>query len=197
MSPPPALDARTPWALFLDVEALLERSTVSIQDLARLGALYERVDGALILLSERSVEEIDDLFYPLRAPCAGLHGLERRDAQGSEHRPRTDPRLAHVRPYLPCPDGAPAWLQARLSKTRALRAFLDEQPCCDRVPVYLGDDRTEEAAFEVVQECGGLTVRIGADVASSAQFCLLSADAAWDWLTTLLASSAEAPRASH
>jgi trehalose 6-phosphate phosphatase len=42
----------------------------------------ERLDGAVALVSGRSVEYLDEIFAPLRLPSAGLHGVERRQASG-------------------------------------------------------------------------------------------------------------------
>jgi trehalose 6-phosphate phosphatase len=43
-------------------------------------------DGAVALVSGRSLAQIDELFAPTHWPAAGLHGLERRDAAGRVHR---------------------------------------------------------------------------------------------------------------
>jgi trehalose 6-phosphate phosphatase len=247
MNAPPSLDPNTPWALFVDVDVLLDTGMPSTSStaapiplLAMLGALYERLSGALILFSSHSVAEIDALFYPLRAPCVGLHGLERRDAQGSEHRPRTDPRLAHVRPYLveygaahpgmflqDCgaalvyryenaprcerfarhaleqalrllgdgyqlrvSRGASELLPVTVSKARAVRAFLNERPCRARVPVYVGDEHTDELVFSYARRSGGFGVRVGTTVDSPAAFSLASVRASLEWLGTLFQSPA-------
>jgi len=71
--------------LFLDVDGcLLEFSDtpegVAVPPLlpARLDALSQRLEGALALVSGRTLASLDRLFAPLRLPAAGLHGLERR-----------------------------------------------------------------------------------------------------------------------
>ena len=86
--PPPSLD----WCLFLDVDGTLIEltdsplATFASPDLkALLGAVAERLGGAVALVSGRSVEYLDALFAPLRLPAAGLHGVERRKASGSMH----------------------------------------------------------------------------------------------------------------
>jgi hypothetical protein len=123
------------WALFVDVDAWLvarphaAHTSISIRTLALLGALFDRLHGAVALLSARPIQDLDELLYPLRAPCAGLQGLERRDALGGEHRLRTDSRLAHVR-SLP---------QAReVVSEMTLAAFLAEEPFRGRRPLWLG-----------------------------------------------------------
>jgi trehalose 6-phosphate phosphatase len=75
--------------LFLDVDGtLIELSDTPFDvhaddDLKRLlQDVSARLGGALALVSGRSIEYLDALFAPLRLPCAGLHGVERRTAQG-------------------------------------------------------------------------------------------------------------------
>lgn len=85
LPPPPPLSER--WALFLDVDGTLvpfaddpEQVYVSPGLVARLGVLADAMDGALALVSGRSVEMLDRLFAPLKLAAAGLHGLQRRRA---------------------------------------------------------------------------------------------------------------------
>ncbi|MHB1544633.1 MAG: trehalose-phosphatase [Gammaproteobacteria bacterium] len=67
-------------------------------------------------------------------------------------------------------------------KGRALRAFMAEPPFRGRLPVYLGDDVTDESAFEAVNLEGGLSIKVGPGP-SVARFRLASPDAAVSWLT--------------
>src|ERR1700751_2843649 len=76
-------------ALFLDVDGtLLEIAPgpvlVRVPDglpslIMRLSAARE---GALALISGRPLAQLDQLFQPWRGAAAGLHGLERRRADG-------------------------------------------------------------------------------------------------------------------
>jgi trehalose 6-phosphate phosphatase len=50
---------------------------------AVLGALGERLGGGLALISGRPIEQIDAFLRPLHLPAAGVHGLERRGADGA------------------------------------------------------------------------------------------------------------------
>ncbi len=86
-SPPPlTLDC----CLFLDVDGTLiefsdspEESVVDEKLKFLLTTILNKLDGALALVSGRSIVSLDRLFAPLRFAAAGLHGIERRDLNGS------------------------------------------------------------------------------------------------------------------
>ena len=89
----PALP-RAPWCLFLDIDGtLLEIAPtpdavcvdVSLLDLLR--RLERACDGAIALVTGRPISAVDELFHPLHLPVAGVHGFERRNAQGHYFRP--------------------------------------------------------------------------------------------------------------
>ena len=52
-------------------------------------------DGALALVSGRSLADLDGLFAPLQLAAAGQHGLERRDARGQVSRVSVCTALLH------------------------------------------------------------------------------------------------------
>src|SRR3990170_1228401 len=90
---PPALEPRT-MALFLDVDGALidfadapDRVVVDPALVDRLASLQRGCAGALALVSGRRIETLDALFAPLRLPCAGLHGLQRRHGEMVEQAP--------------------------------------------------------------------------------------------------------------
>jgi trehalose 6-phosphate phosphatase len=83
------LAALSTWCLFLDVDGtLLEYAqtpssvTVPTGLVAELDQLFAALAGAVALVSGRRVAQLDRLFAPLRLPAAGVHGLERRGANG-------------------------------------------------------------------------------------------------------------------
>ncbi|HSV52495.1 MAG TPA: trehalose-phosphatase [Burkholderiaceae bacterium] len=48
-----------------------------------LGALADYLGGAVAVISGRPIDQIDQFFSPLRLPVAGVHGAERRSADGA------------------------------------------------------------------------------------------------------------------
>ena len=79
------------WCLFLDVDGtLLELAStphaviVEPALLGLLARLRRAADGALALVSGRTIANLDGLFGA-DFPAAGLHGCERRDARGVLH----------------------------------------------------------------------------------------------------------------
>jgi trehalose 6-phosphate phosphatase len=84
-------------ALFFDVDGTLvpivpDPRAVRVERalLAQLSSLQSRFDGAVALLSGRPLDTLDQLFAPLRLPAAGLHGLQRRYANGQVHQSVTE-----------------------------------------------------------------------------------------------------------
>ncbi len=232
------------WALFLDFDGTLVEiadrpdAVVPPPDLAdRLARLASAFDGALAIVSGRSLADLDRVLHPLRPPLAALHGIERRDARGRvlTHTDAAD-RLAHVREaiggfvaarhglaaedkgaavavhYRAAPErrdevGAFLERQRRLlgddfhvqagkqvfelkpglrDKGQAVRAFMQEQPFAGRVPVFVGDDRTDEDAFAAANALGGHSIRVGEHhEASAACATLASVAATLAWLDSL------------
>ena len=83
---------------------------------------------------------------------------------------------------------------AGATKAKALAAYLEEAPFAGRVPVFLGDDLTDEPAFELVNRCEGLSVLVGAPRASAARARLADVAAVRAWLADLQAQPAAALR---
>lgn len=51
---------------------------------------------------------------------------------------------------------------AGITKGTAIQALMDQPPFKGRLPLFAGDDTTDEAGFSVIQSIGGDTVKIGA-----------------------------------
>lgn len=80
------------WCMFLDVDGtLLEIAatpdSVSVDDSLRdlLLRVATSLDGAVALISGRTLSALDELFALGSWPAAGLHGAERRDSTGRVH----------------------------------------------------------------------------------------------------------------
>jgi trehalose 6-phosphate phosphatase len=76
-------------ALFLDFDGTLvdlaprpEAVVVPSGLVATLDALSQYLGGAVALISGRPIEQIDAFMKPLQLPVAGVHGTERRRADG-------------------------------------------------------------------------------------------------------------------
>lgn len=204
-------------ALFLDFDGTMVDIAPQPHDvhvpgdlLAALRALSGYLGGALAVISGRPIEQLDAFLEPLRLPVAGVHGAERRLADGSMDLLNTHP-LGHVEAtartlaarhpqllveckrgsvalhYRQAPELADTCLRAMreavaaspgltllegkmvveakpggASKGLAIEAFLREPPFAGRLPVFIGDDITDEAGFSTVQRLGGLGIKVGA-----------------------------------
>ena len=211
-------------ALFLDVDGTLlgirdnpadVRANTDLVDI--LEQCFERLDGAMALVSGRSVAEVDRIFTPSVFPTAGAHGAELRVGNGEVITVADEPLPQHalraVEDFAARHEGlllehkrggvslhyrrAPALepecraLADRLvddlgdafrliagkmvfeiapsahNKGAAIRTFLERPPFAGRTPVFIGDDVTDEDGFRVVNELGGLSIRVG-DIDKSA-----------------------------
>jgi trehalose 6-phosphate phosphatase len=107
--------------------------------LQRNPALFiERKDGAIALHS-RAVPALEEV-------CAALmrHAVE----------DRRDVTLKRGKAVIEAVDGM-------YDKGAAIAAFMRETPFAGRIPMFAGDDLTDEDAFAAVNALGGLSVKIG------------------------------------
>ena len=242
------------WAFFLDVDGTLADiaptpGVVAIDDqvrdtLSRLGAAC---DGAVALISGRTIADVDRLFAPLHLPVAGLHGLERRDACGQVSRAAPDaPVLGSAREALEkfaaahpgaliedkditlalhfrqaadaeadaealiarltaASDGALVAQRGKMvvelrpagnDKGTAVRAFMTEPPFAGRLPVFVGDDVTDEAGFATINDMNGIAIRVGDGSPTCAGYDGASVEAIHAWLDAA-ANALGAPPAGH
>lgn len=229
-------------ALFFDFDGVLApivsdpaAARPSARASALVGRLAELAGGALAAVSGRSLESLDTVLAPLRLPMAGVHGRQRRTADGrielaesaSPELADADARLAafvapHEGMFVERKPGAvvvhfrqrPEMESAARAITRAIAesapslrliegkmvaefavgahgkgdaiaAFMAEQPFAGRVPVYFGDDVTDEDAYPVVDAAGGMSVRIGPGE-TRARYRLDGVEALEDWLAALV-----------
>lgn len=71
-------------------------------------------------------------------------------------------------------------------KATALAYFMREPPFRGRSPLYIGDDLTDESAFQWVNQAGGLSVAVNAHAFTTARASLSSVAAVRWWLHELV-----------
>lgn len=215
----PASLSLTDTAFFFDFDGTLvdlaptpDSIQVSPAVPALIDALRQLSHGAVAIVSGRAIDSIDAFLKRPDLPVAGLHGAERRDANGDTQRIGfNDARLLRIERELAALvdrhpgmlleiKGAAVALHYRnapehelaarraaerlvadypdayvlqpgkmvfeikpkgVDKGRAVAAFLNEPPFAGRMPVFAGDDLTDEKAFAVVNAAGGLSIKVG------------------------------------
>ncbi|WP_294644747.1 trehalose-phosphatase [uncultured Aureimonas sp.] len=70
---------------------------------------------------------------------------------------------------------------AGMDKGKALAAFMTHEPFVGRVPIYIGDDTTDEFGFAAVKALNGISIKVG-DGPSEADFRLACVDSVHRWL---------------
>ena len=207
-------------ALFLDVDGTLldiaaHPDAVSLPAELRLAleSLHRRLDGALALVSGRTVADLDRIFAPLRLPACGVHGgqwrscaegplhgeavpsvaasiLERLEAFAGAHAGvlvenkgssialhyRAAPAAARalastLRELLGDPEAAGLRLLPgkmvfevmahACDKAQAIRLMMEIPPFAGRLPVFIGDDVTDEPALAMMADMGGMALSVG------------------------------------
>ncbi|MGH8288205.1 MAG: trehalose-phosphatase [Steroidobacteraceae bacterium] len=83
---------------------------------------------------------------------------------------------------------------AGATKAQAVAAFLEEVPFAGRLPIFIGDDLTDEPAFELVNRLQGISVIVSATRPSAARARLGDVTAVRGWLGELQAAPANALR---
>lgn len=68
------------------------------------------------------------------------------------------------------------------SKGDSIRAFMSEQPFAGAMPVFLGDDFTDEHGFFAVRALGGYGILVGPERRTTASYRMADVDAALAWL---------------
>lgn len=81
---------------------------------------------------------------------------------------------------------------AGTTKADAVSDFLQEAPFAGRVPIFIGDDLTDESAFELVNAREGLSVLVDANRPSAARARLADVTAVRGWLAELQADTSTA-----
>ena len=80
-----------------------------------------------------------------------------------------------------------------LDKGGAVRAFMSEPPFAGHIPVFLGDDLTDERGFEAAASLGGFGVIVGPRRPTAADYALADVPAAMGWLSEALGVNSRPP----
>jgi len=154
-----------------DVHGRVSRANISTQSLQLARTLLEQVaaahsgllledKGSALALHYRLAPELEALAYAAIVKAA-------------EHTPDF-----HVQP------GKCVWeLKPRaVSKGTAIRDFMAEAPFAGRVPVFAGDDFTDEEGFKIVNELGGISILVGKPRDTLARFGLAGVSEVLEWM---------------
>ncbi len=68
------------------------------------------------------------------------------------------------------------------SKAAAVRAFMAEQPFAGSLPIFVGDDVTDEDGFLGATECGGFGLAVGERISENARYHLATVARVYEWL---------------
>ena len=231
---------RSDWAVFLDfdgsiVEFAATPDKIQVDDsLAKLLSEISRtLNGALAIVSGRSIVQLDRYLDPYRFAAVGLHGFEWRRNDGVLERATANlPDLKGVVRSLEAntvrhsgvlvedkgvsiaihfrgsPESADICRRAALNvlqdlgrrfemlegkmvieikprgidKGRAIKTFLRKPPFAGRVPVFCGDDVTDEHGFEFVNGHSGISIKIGNQEPTAAAWRAESVSELVEWL---------------
>ncbi|MBU1375355.1 MAG: trehalose-phosphatase [Alphaproteobacteria bacterium] len=224
-------------ALFLDVDGTLAPIAARPQDVgpdARLTRVLDRLkeglDGRLAVVSGRTLEDIDRILEGRIVCVSAVHGLVRRDCDGTLHLPAAHPGMARATaafrkfaaedPGLLVEEKGPSvalhFRQARAraldaralarriaeetglalqegdmveelrtpgpSKGDSIRDIMATEAFQGAVPVFAGDDATDEHGFAEVERLGGFGVLVGRPRETHARFGLRNVEDVLAWL---------------
>jgi len=128
----------------------------------------EAVEAAAVRL-QPLVETNPDLILERKQSSVALHYRQRPDLAGP-CKDAVEDAVANTNGLVILPGKMVFELKPKgIDKGVAVGAFLDEAPFRGRVPVFIGDDVTDEHAFAVVNALGGITIKID-DGATAAQY---------------------------
>lgn len=233
-------EPRADWALFLDfdgsiVEIAPTPGAVEVPKTLPplLRGLRAALGGAVAVVTGRPIAGIDSFLGDAVPAVAGLHGLERRSADGAIVRPplpgdalrRAVARLEAFAAAHPgvlvedktrsvalhyrlaagseaacraaanaaLADGLAGWAVAEgkrvfeirpagVTKGTAIAAFMAEAPFRGRIPVFCGDDTTDEDGFAAVDALGGIGIRVGEAAPTRAAFEVATVGELLGWL---------------
>lgn len=178
-----------------DIDALVGLSYLPA---AGIHGAQLRTPGGAVLTEDRLRGEIDDVEIELRQNLKTFDGLllERKPVSVAVHyraNPGREEEIralgAHIvrsRPHLKCLSGRKIIeiLPARVDKGRAIERLMQTAPFQGRIPVFAGDDVTDEDGLAAVKALGGLAIKIGTGP-SVAEFGFETGGRFREWLRRL------------
>ena len=174
-----------------DLDRILEGQ---VEAIAAVHGLVRRDAQGLVRLAAKP-PGMAPALHSLRAFAAGRPGLLVEDktlsvtlhyrqapeleglAQAEAARVARETRLVLQPGKMVCELRAPG-----PDKGDSVRAFMAEAPFLGAMPIFLGDDLTDEEGFAAAEALGGFGVLVGADRPTAARYRLPDPDAALTWL---------------
>ncbi|HWP10199.1 MAG TPA: trehalose-phosphatase [Ramlibacter sp.] len=129
-------------------------------------------DGAVSLLSTHPLRIVEDAALTLAAQDPRLRVENKRGSLALHYRqaPELEPQCLQAMQHAVEQSPGLTLLRGKMvveakpggaSKGHAIEAFLHEPPFAGRMPVFVGDDFTDEVGFSTVQRMRGLGVKVG------------------------------------
>ena len=174
------------------------------------GAQYRMADGSLPAIDQPPLEDAVEAMTALAETHSGL--LVERKAHSVALHYRHAPELealcrASMQQVVAGRPGVELLYgkcvvevkPAGIHKGQAITVFMSAPPFAGRVPIFAGDDVTDESGFAAVQQLGGRGIKIGEGSSQALHRCL-SAAALRGWLAnarTTLAPMTDAGGGAH
>ena len=136
------------------------------------GAERRDGEGRVHLLNTHPLDHVEAVARALAAQHAGLLVEVKRGSLALHYRQRPELEALCLATMQQAVDASPGLTLLRgkmvaeakpggASKGHAIEAFLAEPPFAGRVPVFIGDDVTDEVGFSTVQRLGGMGIKVG------------------------------------
>lgn len=136
------------------------------------GAERRSHDGQVHLLHTHPLDEVEEAACALAAKHPGLLVENKRGSVALHYRQRPELEALCLEVMQAAISASPGITLLRgkmvveakpggASKGRAIEDFLAEPPFAGRIPVFIGDDITDEVGFSTVQRLGGIGIKVG------------------------------------
>ena len=72
-----------------------------------------------------------------------------------------------------------------VDKGQSIALFMENEPFVDKLPIFIGDDVTDEDGFRYINANNGISIKVGTRTSSLARYNLDNVNAVHDWLGSL------------